>query len=121
MCALNLIESVVGREKLKDLFEVIFTDRGFGFCDFEAIERGAYGPQRRCLVFCCNPMCFRRKGSCEKREFIRRILPTGCDLDALSRHDIAIVASHVNGYPRPSLSGRSPPVAVSREVLERRK
>lgn len=107
--ALDFIESVVGYEAFKRLFGVILTDRGIEFADFEAIERSASGPRRRTRVFFCDPMRSGQKGSCEKNhEFIRRILPKGSDLDALSQHGIATVASHVNSYPRPSLGGRSP-------------
>lgn len=115
--ALDFVESVVGLERFRRLFGVILTDRGLEFADFEAIERSAYGPQRRCRVFYCDPMRSCQKGSCEKNhELIRHILPKGSDLDALSRHDVATVASHVNSYPWPSLGGRSPFAAASRKV-----
>lgn len=115
--ALDFIESVIGYEKYKSLFSTILTDRGLEFCDFKAIERSALGPQRRSRVFYCDPMRSNQKGSCEKNhEFIRRIIPKGSDLDALSAYDIATVASHVNSYPRPSLGGRSPFAMVSKKI-----
>lgn len=114
---LDFIESIIGFEKFKELFGVILTDRGIEFADFEAIERSAYKPLRRCRVFYCDPMRSCQKGSCEKNhEFIRRILPKGSDLDVLNRDDIAIVASHINSYPRPSLGGRSPFAVATRKI-----
>jgi IS30 family transposase len=115
--ALDFIESVIGLEKFKSLFGVILTDRGIEFADFEAIERSASSPQRRCRVFYCDPMRSCQKGSCEKNhEFIRCIIPKGSDLDVLSQYDIATVASHVNSYPRPSLGGRSPFALANRKI-----
>ena len=90
---------------------------GLEFADFEAIERSAYGPQRRCRVFYCAPMRSRQKRSCEKNhELIRHIFPKRSDLDTLSQHDVVTVASHVNSYPRPSLDGRSPFATALRKV-----
>lgn len=118
--ALDFIESVIGYEKFKSLFGVILTDRGIEFADFEAIERSASRPQRRCRVFYCDPMRSCQKGSCEKNhELIRRIIPKGSDIDSLSRYDIATVASHVNSYPRPSLEGRSPFAMAGRKIPKR--
>ena len=115
--ALDFIESVIGHERFKQLFGVILTDRGIEFADFEAIERSATGPRRRCRVFYCDPMRSCQKGSCEKNhELIRRIIPKGSDLDVLTPYDIASVASHVNSYPRPSLEGKSPFSLATRKI-----
>lgn len=118
--ALDFVESVVGTKRFRELFGVVLTDRGAEFCDFEAMERSALGPQRRCRVFYCDPMRSGQKGSCERNHgLIRRILPKGSDLDCLSACDIATVSSHVNSYPRPSLGGRSPLEASKRKVPKR--
>lgn len=115
--ALDYIESLIGFEKFKSLFGTIITDRGLEFADFEAIERSASRPFKRCNVYYCDPMRSCQKGSCEKNhEFIRRILPKGSDLDALTQYDIATVASHINSYPRPSLGGKSPFSFVNRKI-----
>lgn len=118
--ALDYIESVIGYERFKKLFGVILTDRGIEFADFEAIERSASAPQRRCRVFYCDPMRSCQKGSCEKNHgLIRRIIPKGSDLDCLRQYDVATVASHVNSYPRPSLGGRSPFAMAARKIPKR--
>ncbi len=118
--ALDFIESVIGHKKFKELFGVILTDRGLEFADFEAIERSASKPLRRCRVFYCDPMRSDQKGSCEKNhEFIRCILPKGSDLDGLGQYDVATVASHINSYPRPSLNGRSPFSVATRKIPKR--
>lgn len=118
--ALDFIESVIGTEKFKTLFGVILTDRGHEFCDFEAIERSALGPQRRCRVYYCDPLRSDQKGSCERNHgLIRRILPKGSDLDALSAYDIATVSSHINSYPRASLKGKSP-LEVSKRKMPKK-
>jgi len=106
--ALDWIESLCAG-RFKELFGVILTDRGSEFSDFEAIERSAFSPQRRCRVYYCDPMCSNQKGSCEKNHVeLRRIIPKGTSLEELTNYDLAKVASHINSYPRPSLGGLSP-------------
>lgn len=106
---LDWIESKIGTAEFARLFGLILTDRGIEFCDFEAIERSALGPGRRCSVYYCDPRQSQQKGSCERNHaLIRRILPKGKSLEGLTRADVSKVASHLNSYPRRSLGGKSP-------------
>lgn len=38
----------------------------------------------------------------------RKIVPKGTGMDQLATSDMALVTSHVNSYPRPSLGGLAP-------------
>lgn len=50
-----------------------------------------------------------QKGSCERNHVeLRKVLPKGTSFDALTRADCALLMSHVNSEPRPSLAGLSP-------------
>ena len=91
-------------------FAVGLTDRGSEFSDAEGIERSAADPsRRRCSIYYCDPMASGQKGSCEKNHVeFRKVVPKGTSMDLLDAGDMAVVTSHVNSYPRPSLGGLAP-------------
>ena len=54
-------------------------------------------------------MASHQKGSCEKNHVeFRKIVPKGTSMDLLTAQDMALVTSHVNSDPRPSLGGLAP-------------
>lgn len=107
--ALDWIETIVGTAEFARLFGVILTDRGIEFCDFEAIERSCLSNARRCRVYYCDPLRSNQKASCEKNHVeLRRIIPKGESLEALTQYDVATACTHVNNYPRKSLGGKTP-------------
>lgn len=86
------------------VFPLVLTDRGHEFQNPERIERGG-----RTRVYYCDPGRADQKGAIENcHRLVRRIVPKGTSIDHLTQRDAAIIASHVNSMPRPSLGGASP-------------
>lgn len=93
-------------------FPLVLTDRGHEFQNHGRIERGG-----RTRVYYCDAGRADQKGSIENcHRLVRRIVPKGTSIDHLTRRDAAIIASHVNSMPRPSLGGASP-FDLARHVL----
>ncbi len=114
--ALDWVETLAEGDFQK-IFPVIVTDRGGEFRDYESIERSVFRVQKRTKVFYCDPLSSGQKGSCEKNHVeLRRIIPKGTSLEALTNYEIAEVASHVNSYPRRSLGGLAPITLASQAL-----
>ena len=78
------IETVLGTEKMQELFEVVLTDNGAEFKNPSLLERNLSG-QRRTHIFYCDPMASWQKGRLERNhEFIRYILPKGRPFTSLT-------------------------------------
>lgn len=108
--ALDALEEAVGRDGFGRLFDPILTDSGAEFSDHGLIERSAGdSAARRARVFHCDVRQSQQKGSCERNHVeLRKVLPKGTGFDGLTRADCALLMSHVNSEPRPSLAGLSP-------------
>ena len=99
-----------------DIFNVILTDRGSEFLDYEAIERSVDGG-RRCSVYYCDPLQSGQKGRCEKNHVeLRKILPKGTCFEDITNYELSIICSHVNSYTRPVLGGAAP-IDIASRVL----
>lgn len=109
---LDRIEGVLGGPcEFKRSLGVLLADRGSEFADIEGMERSVFDRDvKRCQVYLCDPMRPNQKGSCERNHAeLRRILPKGrSDFDKLAPGDLALIASHINSYPRSSLNGACP-------------
>lgn len=100
---LDSLDSLLGGE-FSSVFPLLLSDRGHEFQDHEGIEKGG-----RTRLYYCEPGRADQKGSIENcHRMLRRVVPKGTSLDGLTRRDAALVASHVNSMPRPSLGGASP-------------
>jgi IS30 family transposase len=100
---LDSLDSLL-RGEFSSVFPVLLSDRGHEFEDFDGIERGG-----RTRLYYCEPGRADQKGSIENcHRQLRRIIPKGTSLDGLTKKDAALLASHVNSMPRPSLRGASP-------------
>lgn len=108
--ALDALEEAVGMDGFGRLFDPILTDNGAEFSDHVLIERSAGdSAARRARVFYCDVRQSQQKGSCERNHVeLRKVLPKGTSFDGLTRADCALLMSHVNSEPRPSLAGLSP-------------
>ncbi len=96
-------------------FPLVLTDRGHEFQNPGRIERGG-----RTRAYYCDAGRADQKGSIENcHRLLRRIVPKGTSIDHLTKRDAAIIASHVNSMPRPSLGGASP-FDLARHVLPER-
>lgn len=112
--ALDSIEMLCGRQAFMDSFNVLLTDRGSEFLDYEAIERSVDGG-RRCSVYYCDPLQSGQKGRCEKNHVeLRKILPKGTCFEGITNYELSIICSHVNSYTRPVLGGTAPIDIASR-------
>lgn len=99
--------SKLGKEKFKELFPLILTDRGSEFTDPLKIEFDENG-NRRTRVFYCDPQRSDQKGACEvTHELIRRIIPKGTSLDNLDQDKVNLMMSHINSYGRKKLNNVS--------------
>jgi len=95
-------------------FPLLLSDRGHEFQAPQTIEAGG-----RTRVYYCDAGRADQKGSIENcHRLLRRIIPKGTSIDELTRQDAALIASHVNSMPRPSLGGASP-FDLARLVLPR--
>jgi IS30 family transposase len=110
----DALQSLLG-DGFSSTFPLVLTDRGHEFQNPDRIERGG-----RTRVYYCDPGRADQKGSIENcHRLLRRIVPKGTSIEDLSRRDAAIIASHVNSMPRPSLGGASP-FDLARHVLPER-
>lgn len=112
VAALDSVERLIGSPgEFERAMPILLADRGREFDDWEGMERSCLvGGARRCRVFYTDPERADQKGACERNHSeLRRILPKGrADFDALTPRDAALIGSHVNCYPRPSLGGARP-------------
>jgi len=105
----NMIQSVIGITKFKELFVVILTDNGSEFSNPSEIEYDSNTGEQRTKIFYCHPSSPFEKGSCEvNHELLRRILPKGQSFDDLKQKDINLIMSHINSYKRNKLNNKSP-------------
>lgn len=106
--ALDMLEKAAP-EAFARLFPLILTDNGAEFADCGGIERSALDPSAgRCSVYYCDARQSQQKGGCERNHVeLRKILPKGrgISFDRLGGRDCAVLMSHLNSEPRPSLGG----------------
>ena len=106
---LDALEKAVGKAAFSRMFGLVLTDNGAEFSDCAAIERSALpGAAKRCSVYYCDARQSQQKGGCERNHVeLRKILPKGrgISFDRLSGPDCAVLMSHLNSEPRPSLGG----------------
>lgn len=99
--------SKLGLYEYKRLFPVILTDNGSEFSDPEAIETADDG-ELVAKVFYCHPLASWEKADCENNHaLIRRIIPKGRSLAAMTQEKIDLMMNHINSYPRAQYNGKS--------------
>ena len=105
----NLLQSILGIDKFKELFTIILTDNGSEFSNPTEIEFHLTTGEKRTQIFYCHPSSPFEKGSCEvNHELLRRILPKRTPFDDLTQNDINLIMSHINSYKRKKLNNVSP-------------
>ena len=105
----NLLQSILGIDKFKELFTIILTDNGSEFSNPTEIEIDLTTGEKRTQIFYCHPSSPFEKGSCEvNHELLRRILPKRTPFDDLTQNDINLIMSHINSYKRKKLNNVSP-------------
>jgi IS30 family transposase len=104
----NWLYELLGAEIFKKLFPVILTDNGSEFSNPKALELDAAW-NRRTHIFYCDPYASWQKPNVElNHEFIRKILPKGVSMNALTQDDVNLMMSHINSYSREKLNNKSP-------------
>ena len=104
------IEPKTGERRFEELFGVILFDRGSEFDDIEGMERSCLDPGRkRCRVFFADPGRADQKASCEKNHVeLRKILPKGTSMEALTVGQLKEICSHVNSTIRKGCGNTTP-------------
>jgi len=94
-------------------------DNGCEFLDFNAIERSALRPGRRCEVFFAHPYRASERASNENaNRIVRRFVPKGADISAFSRKQVQRIEDWINALPRKLLDGLSADEKVKRYFEE---
>lgn len=107
---IRLLQNILGDDLYKKYVQLILTDRGTEFAQADAMEQNAKG-EKVSMVFYCDPMCSRQKGSIENiHEEVRYIYPKNCDLRILGltcQENLNEGLSNINSYPKEKLNGKS--------------
>ena len=105
--ALNRLERYYG-SRFPKLFKSITCDNGTEFLDSHGICKSCRTKGLRTQLFYAHPYCASERGSNENaNKLIRRFLPKGTDLSALTQKDLDHLAMWMNKYPRKLLDGHS--------------
>lgn len=105
--ALNRLERYYG-SRFSELFKSITCDNGTEFLDAHCICNSCRTKGFRTQLFYAHPYCASERGSNENaNRLIRRFLPKGTDLSALTQKDLDHLAMWMNKYPRKLPDGRS--------------
>lgn len=114
---LDMLETVLGTELFRSVFQVILTDNGHEFMDVERMEKSALEGGNRTKVFFCEPNRSDQKGACENNhKYIRYVIPKGTNFDNLNQFQINDMMNNINSYRRKSLCGKSP-YEIARTML----
>lgn len=114
---LDMLETILGTELFRSVFQVILTDNGHEFMDVERMEKSALEDGNRTKVFFCEPNRSDQKGACENNhKYIRYVIPKGTNFDNLNQFQINDMMNHINSYRRKSLCGKSP-YEIARTML----
>lgn len=96
---INKLERRFGK-KFRSVFKSITVDNGSEFSDFNGLERSVYGGKRTSIYY-CHPYSSCERGTNERiNRDIRRWIPKGTDIKAVTDRQIQFVADWINSYPR---------------------
>lgn len=99
----QLLLNELGPELFQLLFPVILTDRGSEFSDPVSIEK-----LTGTSIFYCDPGRADQKPCVENANgLVRRLVPKGFSIQALTIEDGFTISSHLNAYTRLSLNNKS--------------
>lgn len=105
---LRNIQTLLGKD-YRSLFHVILADNGL---EFDGLMKNSIDEKTGQIlshVFYTRPYNSGDKGGCEKNHTLfRYFIPKGKPLSPYSQHDLNLMFSHINSYPRESLSWQSP-------------
>lgn len=105
--ALDRIERKLGSRLFRIIFRTITVDNGSEFADCECMERSCLTKQKRTHIYYCHPYSAFERGSNENaNSLIRRWLPKGTKLAAVTKAQVKKIEDWMNNYPRVILGGR---------------
>jgi len=109
VAALDWLESILG-EDFPKIYGIGLSDRGIEFYSTEDFEMSVVFPGKvRMQLYYCDARRADQKGSAERNHVeLRKIVPKGTSIDALTNFELAEIFSHINSAPRRSLFGMSP-------------
>jgi IS30 family transposase len=91
------------------------SDNGSELLDFNAIEKSAVHPGKRCDLFFAHPFRASERGSNENaNRIVRRFIPKGADISLFSQSRIQQIENWINVLPRKILDGLSAEEKVKR-------
>ena len=109
----DFLESSLGKERFKRLFEICLTDNGSEFKKVDALELSSDNTLRTSVYF-CDPMQSGQKGRLEKNhEYIRYVIKKGTSLNSFTQDDMTLLMNHINSTKRPGLNNKSPYELIS--------
>lgn len=104
--ALDQLERKLGSQLFRNVFHAITVDNGNEFAACEGMERSFLTKRKRTHVYCCHPYGAFERGSDENANtLIRRWLPKGTKLPAVTKEQVKQIEMWMNNYPRAILGG----------------
>ena len=114
---LNKLEKDLGSELFGTLFSTITADNGSEFHGAEEIENSILSDAKRIDLYYARPYCSSDRPTNENHNgIIRRFIPKGEDIRNYTSQQIRKVQSWMNNYPRKILGGKSPLMALTKEL-----
>ena len=111
LAGINLLERIIGKDLFLKEVEVLVTDRGSEFVLADQAETSSDGTHRT-NVFYCDAMASWQKPHIENSHLLlREVCPEKTDLWKLgltNQNKLNLIMSHINSYPRESISGKTP-------------
>ncbi|MDY4888976.1 MAG: IS30 family transposase [Sphaerochaetaceae bacterium] len=107
---LNIIETRIGTDLYRRVFQSSTFDNGSEFLDPGDLEASRYkGKKKRMDVFYAHPYASYERGTNENSNgLIRRFLPKGTKMEDVTVEKVAEVQHWLNNLPRRILGGRTP-------------
>lgn len=101
---LDRLERKLGPVRFREVFKSITCDNGCENLDAAGMERSLFSNKKRTTIYYAHPYSAYERGANEGANvLIRRFVPKGSDIGALSREDVKRIAHWMNHYPRRKL------------------
>lgn len=92
----------------RERFQSITTDNGPEFMEYESLQRSIHGGKRFDIYYCHSYAAWEKGSNENHNRMIRRWYPKGTDFAKISKKEIAVLQSWMNGYPRKILGWLAP-------------
>jgi IS30 family transposase len=106
---LDTLEQATGSAKFKKIFKTLTSDNGVEFSDGEGMVKSVLTKGKRFDLYYAHPYSSFERGTNENHNgIIRRWIPKGREITAISKKKIRWIQNWMNTYPRKSLGGLTP-------------